>query len=171
MSTIPSCEAVREKAQLLDKAAAAFSRRFLAAPAAAEMEKNCSELNDRIAEMTDAGTPEGRLPLCDKAIVRGDAVNLVLRHFLRSNGLLDWDKDSQETRDARKACSRPEFGLAQLLPIVETKTDDEAANTLICLVCQIQHQLEQMQKQHEMVFLAAGGNPDKLRLLRNGRKK
>ena len=171
MSTLPSCDPSRQKTALLSAAAAAFARRFLSPAITADLDKSCAALSSGIEEIAAVGTAENRMPICDKAIVRCDAVNLIFRSFLRSSGILTWDKDAAETREARKACSRPDFGLTQLMPVVETKTDDEVANTLICLVCQIQHQLDQMQKQHELVYMAAGGNADKLRLLRSGKRK
>lgn len=77
--------------------------------------------------------------------------------FLRTRGLLLWDKNDPQTQAIRKLGHETPVSYATYASHIEEKNHEIAANTIICLIHQASYLLDRQLKYLEESFLKEGG--------------
>jgi len=84
------------------------------------------------------------------------------RDFLRTRGLLLWEKNGREALFVRKLGSRKDASYESFRPYLESRPAEVVANVIICLVHQTNYLLDQQLRQLEKAFLQQGGLQERM---------
>jgi four helix bundle suffix protein len=117
-----------------------------------------------IAEGSMASGTSKKTELKLIGVARASLEELLLdfKDYLRQKGLELWTKDHQKANEIRKLCYQKDRSYLTYRPYIETSPPEVAANTMICLIHQINYLLDQQLRALEKDFLKEGGFTERL---------
>lgn len=97
-------------------------------------------------------------------IARASLEELLLDYhdFLRQQGLALWEKNHKQAKQIRLLAYESNRSYKTYKTYIEQSSPEVAANTLICLIHQVNYLLDQQLRQLEKQFLEKGGFTEKL---------
>lgn len=109
-----------------------------------------------IAEGSVASGTSSKMELKLIGVARASQEELLLdyRDFLRQRGLEEWPKDHDKALFVRRLCYRSNRTYKTYKPYIEEKGEENAANTLICVVNQTCYLLDQLLRKLDAEFLS-----------------
>ncbi|MBI5194818.1 MAG: four helix bundle protein [Nitrospirae bacterium] len=126
-----------------------------------------------IAEGSMASGTSKKTELKLIGVARASLEELLLDYqdFLRQKGLLLWGKDHEQAQAIRKMAWKEDRSYMTYRTYVEASPPETAANTLICLIHQVNYLLDQQLRQLEKQFLEEGGFTERLYQARSQARK
>lgn len=117
-----------------------------------------------IAEGSSASGTSKKTEIKLVGVARASLEELLLDYedYLRQNGLAKWEKDHVKAAFIRKLAYRDNRSFETYRPYIETKTPEDAANTLICVTHQTCYLLDALKRQLEKDFKENGGFTERL---------
>ena len=117
-----------------------------------------------IAEGSMASGTSKKIELKLVGVARASLEELLLDYqdFLRQRKLPLWGKDHPKAREVRRLCYRKNRSYMTYKTYIESASPEIAANTMICLIQQINFLLDQQLRQLEKKFLELGGFTERL---------
>lgn len=79
------------------------------------------------------------------------------RDFLRTRGMVLWDKESREARFVRRLGANSDTSYETYRTYINTRPPEVVANIIICLIHQANYLLDRQIRQLEQAFLKEGG--------------
>lgn len=126
-----------------------------------------------IAEGSMASGTSKKTELKLMGVARASLEELLVDYqdFLRQNGLDQWQKDHERAVFTRKLAYKSDKSYATYKTYLEDKSQETAANTMVCLIHQANYLLDQLLRQLETSFIEKGGFTEKLYRVRSDRRK
>ncbi len=91
--------------------------------------------------------------------------------FLRQNNLARWDKESAKSEYVRRLAYQPDRSYETYRRLIEDKSPETAANTMICLINQTNYLLDRLMSHLEQEFINEGGFTERLYRMRKEHRK
>jgi four helix bundle suffix protein len=153
----------------------AFCRRFLKQNwrMTDQMVQAARSGRQNIAEGSAASGTSSKTELKLVGVARASLEELLLdfQDYLRQRELEQWPKEHEKATFIRKLGSRPDRTYTTYKTYIEEKTEETAANTLICVIHQTCFLLDQVKRQLERQFLAEGGFTERMHRVRSNARK
>lgn len=126
-----------------------------------------------IVEGTAAGTTskETELKLINVARASMEELLADYQDFLRTRGLVQWDKNSRQAEYVRNLSKTPGYSYEHIREFVETRNAETVANIAICLIYQANYLMERHIKFLEEDFLKHGGLRERMYQARKETRK
>jgi four helix bundle suffix protein len=117
-----------------------------------------------IAEGSMASGTSSKFELKLVGVARASLEELLVdfQDFLRQRGLALWNKNDPQAQAARRLAYIQNRSYSTYRTYVEEATPEVAANTILCLVHQVNYLLDQQLRQLERRFLEEGGFTERL---------
>jgi len=138
-----------------------------------QMEQAARSGKQNIAEgnMASGTSKKTELKLVNVARASLEELLLDYQDFLRQRELPLWGKDHSRAQAIRKLAYQKNRSYSTYKPCIENSSPEIAANTMICLIHQINYLLDQQLRQLEQAFVDEGGFTEKLYQARQQAKR
>lgn len=125
-----------------------------------------------IAEGSVASGTSSKMELKLVGVARASLEELALDYedFLRQRGLSLWPKDHPKALFIRRLCYKEDKSYRTYSPYIESKGEENAANTILCCTHQTCFLLDRLLKQLEGAFVLEGGFTERLHRVRSQRR-
>ncbi len=125
-----------------------------------------------IAEGSMASGTSKKIELKLIGIARASLEELLLDYedFLRQNNLALWDKNDPRALEIRKIGFRKNKSYRSYKTYIEDRSNEIAANTMICIIHQTNYLLDQLKRRLESDFLKEGGFTERMYRVRKNFK-
>jgi len=153
-------------AEIVFDATVAFCNRFFSrrSRTAEQMVQAARSGKQNIAEGSVVSGTSRKMELTLSQVARASQEELRKDYedFLRGRGLRRWGKDDPQARAVRELARVPNRSYATYRALVETRSPEVAANTVLCLVHQASFLLDRQIRALEARFLSEGGFTERL---------
>jgi four helix bundle suffix protein len=163
-----------QMSEIVYDATVAFCNRFISPKSRThdQMVQAARSGRQNIAEGSQASGTSRKFELKLVGVARASQEELLLdyKDFLRQRGLPLWGKDDPRAQAVRRLAWVEDRSYRTYAALVERGTEEQAANTIICLIHQTNYLLDQQLRQLDQRFLEEGGMTERLYRMRKERQ-